>query len=252
MPVSLYTVVIATWTLITCSVSVTHASGFHQYCLIGAGPAGLQMGYFLEKANRDYVIFEKTNMPGSFFEQYPRHRTLISINKINTGSTNKEFNFRHDWNSLIGDGDLYFKDFSRDFFPNADAILEYFQAYKTKYNIHIQYNTTIVNVGRDNTAAGLFSLRDQKGTVHTCKTVIVSTGIATPNVPDYEGIEHTIGYEDMPMNMSLYDGKTVLILGKGNSAFETGTAISYIANFVQLVSSRLEKDAWSSHYVGDV
>ncbi|XP_077863118.1 FAD-dependent oxidoreductase domain-containing protein 2-like [Saccoglossus kowalevskii] len=252
MSVSLHTVVIGKWTLITCFVFVTHALGFHQYCLIGAGPAGLQMGYFLGKANRDYVIFEKTNMPGSFFEHYPRHRKLISINKINTGSTNKEFNFRHDWNSLIGDGDLYFKEFSRDFFPNADVILEYFQAYKTKYNIRVQYNTTIVNVGRDNTAVSLFSLRDQKGTVHTCKTVIVSTGIAIPNVPDYEGIENTIGYEDMPMNMSMYDGKTVLILGKGNSAFETGTAISYVANLVHLVSNRIEEDAWNSHYVGDV
>ena len=73
------------------------------YCVIGAGPGGLQMGYFLQRANRDYIIFERSNTTGSFFVKYPRHRKLISINKIYTGKTNKEFNLRHDWNSLISD-----------------------------------------------------------------------------------------------------------------------------------------------------
>lgn len=40
---------------------------------------------------------------GNFFARYPRHRKLISINKRNTGRTNKEFNMRHDWNSLLSD-----------------------------------------------------------------------------------------------------------------------------------------------------
>ena len=37
---------------------------YHDYCIIGAGPAGLQMGYFLGKGNRDYAIFERSNMTG--------------------------------------------------------------------------------------------------------------------------------------------------------------------------------------------
>lgn len=73
------------------------------YCVVGAGPSGLQMGFFLERAGRNYVIFEKANMSGSFFNTYPRHRKLISINKRHTGKTNKEFNMRHDWNSLLSD-----------------------------------------------------------------------------------------------------------------------------------------------------
>lgn len=59
---------------------------------------------------------------GSFFEKYPRHRKLISINKRHTGSTNKEFNLRHDWNSLLSDDDrMLFKEFSKDMFPHADT-----------------------------------------------------------------------------------------------------------------------------------
>jgi len=36
----------------------------HDYCVIGAGPAGLQMGFYLQKAGRDYVILEKAQQAG--------------------------------------------------------------------------------------------------------------------------------------------------------------------------------------------
>lgn len=31
----------------------------HEYCVIGAGPGGLQISYFLQKAGRDYITYEK-------------------------------------------------------------------------------------------------------------------------------------------------------------------------------------------------
>jgi hypothetical protein len=34
------------------------------YIVVGAGPAGLQLGHFMKKANRDYVILERNNIPG--------------------------------------------------------------------------------------------------------------------------------------------------------------------------------------------
>lgn len=37
------------------------------------------------------------------------------------GSTNKEFNYRHDWNSLISNNEsLKMYHYSDDYFPNAD------------------------------------------------------------------------------------------------------------------------------------
>ena len=43
----------------------THpAPRYHDYCVIGAGPAGLQMGYFFHRAGRDYVVFERSNTSG--------------------------------------------------------------------------------------------------------------------------------------------------------------------------------------------
>ena len=51
-------------------------------CLIvGAGPAGLQAGYLMHKRGLDVHILERGDV-GQFFRQFPRHRTLISINKV--------------------------------------------------------------------------------------------------------------------------------------------------------------------------
>ncbi|GAB3879423.1 hypothetical protein GCM10029964_031750 [Kibdelosporangium lantanae] len=41
------------------------------YLVIGAGPAGLQLGYFLERAGRDYLILEAGPAAGSFFRTFP-------------------------------------------------------------------------------------------------------------------------------------------------------------------------------------
>ena len=49
----------------------------YDYCVVGGGPAGTQMAYFLDQAQRDYVVLERCDMPGCFFSKFPRHRTLI-------------------------------------------------------------------------------------------------------------------------------------------------------------------------------
>ncbi len=73
------------------------------YLILGAGPAGLQLGYYLDRARRRYVLLEEGDSPGTFFKTMPRHRRLLSINKIHTGHDDPELNLRWDWNSLLTD-----------------------------------------------------------------------------------------------------------------------------------------------------
>src|SRR5436853_6120308 len=73
----------------------------HDYLIIGAGPAGIQLGYFFAKSGKDYLILEAADSAGAFFEKYPRHRKLLSINKIYTGYQNRDVQLRYDWNSLL-------------------------------------------------------------------------------------------------------------------------------------------------------
>ena len=59
--------------------------GSYDYCIVGAGPGGLQLGHLMHEAKRNYIIFEKAPSAGSFFEAFPVHRKLISLNKRFTG-----------------------------------------------------------------------------------------------------------------------------------------------------------------------
>ena len=43
------------------------SSKYWEYAVIGAGPAGLQMGYYLQKAGRQYVIMERNNVSGILY-----------------------------------------------------------------------------------------------------------------------------------------------------------------------------------------
>ena len=97
----------------------------YQYCIVGAGPGGLQIGSLMQTANRSYVILERNSRAGQTFRRFPRHRKLISINKRNTGRSDRTFNERHDWNSLLSDDpDLRFPGaYSEDYWPHADDLV---------------------------------------------------------------------------------------------------------------------------------
>ncbi|XP_005100558.2 FAD-dependent oxidoreductase domain-containing protein 2 [Aplysia californica] len=230
---------------------------YHDYCVVGAGPSGLQMGYFLESKGRDYVVFERSNSAGSFYETYPRHRKLISINKRHTGQVNPEFNLRHDWNSLLShDPDLLVTKYSKEMFPHADALLRYLKDYQTKLGIKVQFNTKVHNIHSVPNATApdghVYRLQDQTDQVYVCRTLIMATGMATPNIPPMKGIELAEGYETMSLDPEDYEGKTVLILGRGNSAFEVANGIYGATNLIHMVARSRVRLAWATHYVGDL
>lgn len=144
------------------------------YCVLGAGPAGLQMAALLHRAGRDYEVFERESAPGSFFTRYPRHRKLISINKRHTGKANAEFNLRHDWNSLLSDDPhLLFRHYSQAYFPDASDMVRYLGDFAQRLRLHVLYNTNITHVTLDKDPQAWnghhFILTDQKGQVYQCR-----------------------------------------------------------------------------------
>ncbi|XP_069593262.1 FAD-dependent oxidoreductase domain-containing protein 2 isoform X4 [Ranitomeya imitator] len=146
----------------------------HDYCVLGAGPGGIQIAKFLEEAGRDYIVFERNLGPGSFFYRFPRHRKLISINKRFTGRMNKEFNLRHDWNSLLSqDEHLRFFHYSHDFFPHADDMVRYLNNFSSALNIH--YGKEIRRVKMESNLEAwhghYFLLEDQMEQEYICKAI---------------------------------------------------------------------------------
>lgn len=122
--------------------------------------------------------------------KYPRHRELISINKLRTGheadlpERTAEYNLRHDWNSLINDEavggkGIFFGNFSQDYLPKADALVKYLEHFASEYALKVEYSQTTAHITRK--ADGRLSLTTHTGREYLCKNVVVATGQYTSN-----------------------------------------------------------------------
>jgi thioredoxin reductase len=234
--------------------TIIDTSKIYEYIIIGSGPAGLQTGYFLEKYKKDYIVLEKSSDCGSFFKKYPIHRKLISVNKVHTGSTNKDFNLRHDWNSLLSDDDsLLFKNYTHEFFPHADYMVNYLNDYQYKNKIKVSFNTNVNNINK--LSNELFEINTSNGIIK-CKKLIVATGLMKNNIgyntmfpykPYYPGC---LNYKDITTDKTKFINKNICILGKGNTAFETANYLTDTAAVIQVFTKGPLNYAWDTHYPG--
>ena len=225
-------------------------NGTHQpldYLVIGAGPAGCQLGYFLQKAGHSYLILEAGDSAGTFFKKFPRHRTLISNNKVYTGFNDTERNLRWDWNSLLSDReDLLFKHYSKRYFPPADDMVRYLQDFATRCNLKIQYKTRVVKISKD----GDFHVTDGEGRRYTARRLIAATGYTKLYVPPIPGAELAELYTEVSVDPQEFVNKRVLIIGKSNSGFETADNLIETAANIHLASPHSVHFAWKTHFVG--
>lgn len=228
-------------------MSVT-AQAEYDYIILGAGPAGIQLGYFLAQQGRSYLILEAGETAGSFFKVFPRHGKLISINKVYTGYTDTEVNLRWDWNSLLSDEEFLFKQYSKEYFAPTQALVQYLSDFTTHFQLNVQYNTRIEHITRDS----VFHLRDTAGKCYQSQRLIMATGVSKPYVPNIPGIEHAELYTDVSVNPEDFINQRVLILGKGNSAFETADNLVSTAASIHLASPHSVKMAWQTHFPGNL
>ena len=146
---------------------------------------------------------------GNFFNVYPRHNQLISINKRHTGKSNVEFNLRHDWNSLLSNEDLprpsthqprrgsvmtpasqsnvteqptltRFGVYSRQMFPHRTSLLRYLHDFAVNASLRIRYDTAVGNISRVSASVTdkpismnqyRYTMTDQRGEVYQCQSV---------------------------------------------------------------------------------
>lgn len=218
-----------------------------EYLIIGSGPAGLQLGYYLEKNKRKYLILEAGSQRGTFFERFPRNRRLISVNKVYTGSNDYEFNLRFDWNSLLSDDEaMLFKHYSKEYFPHAEDLSRYLRAFADRFNIKIKYDAAVDRI----TKTDRFIVTDKRGNTYSAPRLVMATGVSKPYIPPIPGIEQCPTYFEFSPDSDEFTDKRVLIIGKGNSAFETADDLCDKAATIHLCSPNPVRMAWKSHYVG--
>jgi hypothetical protein len=223
---------------------------FHKYIIVGAGPGGIQTGYFLETRGRDYVILERSCAAGAFFSEYPISRRLNSFNKKYNWFEDEEFNMRTDWNSLLSEEKILFPPYTDDLYPEADLIVEYLNDFAKATNLRIQYGTEVERISRNENGNFVLSTSTKD---FECEVLFMGTGPVESMVPEeIEGIEHAIDYGDQPRDIEFYRNKRVGIIGQGNSAFETADRLLGVAAYVNVLLKRPARFAWDTHQVGDI
>jgi hypothetical protein len=145
--------------------------------------------------------------------------------------------------------------YSTDFFPKADDLVRYLADVVAKLKLNVVFNTNVLSVEKVPRATSPFEIRaaSRNATVlYACKYTIMANGLSEPKKlkPDKE--ELVFGYESMPMDKSFYNGKSVYILGAGNSALETALHIESNAAKIHFMSRHGLHLGWKTHYFGDV
>ncbi len=228
---------------------------YYDNIIIGAGPSGIQLAYYFKKANISYVILEKTTSSGSFFYKFPHSKNLISINKKYTGEINKDFNLRHDWNSLLNEEGLLFGNISDELYPSSNDLYQYLNDFTNHFELNIIYNTNVLKINKKEEK---YEILTSKNT-YQCSKLIVATGLSIPNYPiniTYpKEIKHYNDYENnyfkKTENLNNYKQKRVLIIGGGNASYELANILEKYCSTVLILGSR-KKLSIISHYVGDI
>ncbi|AXI46766.1 pyridine nucleotide-disulfide oxidoreductase [Sulfitobacter sp. SK012] len=218
-------------------------------CVVGAGPAGLQAAYLLRKKGLRIALLERGDGVSGFFRKFPRHRNFISINKVHTGLDDKDAQLRFDWNSLLNDEGLKVGDYTTRYFPKADRYVEYLEKFAEMLGDDVVLNAEVAQISK---ADDVFTVETADGRKFRSHHVIVSSGVTQPWLPDVEGIELTENYIDFDATLERFNNKRVLILGKGNAAFETAQKMLEHASAIHVMSPNPIKFAWNTHFVGHV
>jgi thioredoxin reductase len=234
------------------------------YCILGAGPGGIQTATYLLRdiANVSLVVLEKRSTAGSFFQKFPIHRRLISINKraFTKKQRDTDFQMRHDWNSLIDPDDysgdqggrrrLLMQNYSTDYYPHASDLATYLDDWASqKLNGYISFDTEVRSIRKQKTVFHVDTLNDS----WKCRNVISATGLHVPK--QFSGsLAHpkVIGYESLSRDPVIFEGKRVAIIGAGNAAFEAASAISKVSAHTDIFASSAIKFAHQTHYPGAV
>ena len=188
--------------------------------VIGAGQAGLAMGYFLARQGRRFVILERANSVGSAWRERWESLTLFTPRR---------------YSALPG---LLFPG-EPDTYPTRDEVIAYLERYAESFELPIVLKGEVKKV--EQADDGRFRL-DVDGRILTADQIVVATGpFQTPYVPklatklgDDVFQTHAVGYrrpDDVPTG-------TVLVVGGGNTGFQIAKELSATHKVVLSVGSR--------------
>jgi len=191
-----------------------------QVIVIGAGQAGLAMGYFLTQQERHFSILESAPSIGAAWRARWDSLTLFTPRRYDS-LPGLEF---------PGDADGY---------PTRDEVIEYLERYAENFKLPIALDNGVQSLS---SAGDGFVLELEDGSSIEADHVIVATGpFQVPRVPTFavdlapEVFQtHSTGYR----NPSDLPEGTVLVVGGGNTGFQIAEELAATREVHLAVGSR--------------
>ncbi|WP_407666279.1 flavin-containing monooxygenase [Mycobacterium pinniadriaticum] len=185
--------------------------------IIGAGPGGLALGIFLEKAGfRDFTIFDREDGVGGTWRinTYPGLACDVKSHLYSYS-----FDLNAEWSRM---------------WPDQPELLEYFERSTDRHGLrpHLRLNTEITTA-QWNPGANTWTLTDSTGQRHTFDIVVSAVGMFTrPLLPDLTEQEPFTG---TLMHTAQWDhsvdltGTRVAVLGTGSTASQLLPEVAKVA-----------------------
>jgi thioredoxin reductase len=126
-------------------------------------------------------------------------------------------------------------------------MVEYLCDYAECFGLNVRCNAHVTRVQK--TQEG-FRLHDAQGNAFTCRRLIVAAGVTKPHLPDVPGIELAENYVSVSVDPEDFVNQRVLVVGKGNSAFETADNLIETTALIHVISPNPVRLAWQTHFVG--
>ena len=171
--------------------------------IVGGGQAGLATSYHLKKLGREHVIFEAADKPAHVW----RDDRWDSFTFVTPNWTVQLPGAEYDGNDPDG-------------FLSKEEIIAYFDRYVEKFNLPIQFNTTVTEV---TPIEGGYQVTTNGKTYHAKNVVIATGSFQKPKIPAYSA--------NIPSNvLQLHSGQyrnpnqlpagAVLVVGSAQSGMQ--------------------------------
>ncbi|MGJ8628501.1 MAG: NAD(P)-binding domain-containing protein [Sulfitobacter sp.] len=231
--------------------------------IIGGGPGGINMALELDKRGIDFVLLEAADSVGGQWGRFPVCGEMISLNKKYVPGDNHYYKMRYDWHSLstitaedaAADPKLIFTEWTSKHWPSSHLYREYLQYVADNMGVSAKtrLKSRVTKVSRNDEH---FIVEIEGGETLTCDRLFSGTGTTTPIVPDIKGLsaETCSFYADYDKEYAKerYRNKTVVVIGRGNSAFEIAHDLVDITAETRVVTRSVPSFARQSHNVHDL
>ena len=173
----------------------------HEVVVIGAGQAGLSVGYHLQRRGVDFAILDAAPRVGETWRKRWDSLRLFTPAKFDS----------LDGYRFPGDGDV---------FPTKDEMADYLEAYAEKLRLPVHLNTKVERLSRE---GGRYAIDTGRGRYTAEQVVVAAASYQRPRIPafarDLDDATFQMHSHDYRNPAQLPDGP-VLLVGAGNSGAE--------------------------------